>query len=318
MKPSSVISLIVAVVIIVIGLVTCFVAQNMAKTNGELLFSEETEGGYVKTVDLSDSSISKIQLIVSNAEINIKGNSNHPYIEFLNFRESFYSLTTSSHALSFDEIPDIASMFKFWENGFSFKGMRFLLLNFKKENPDTKKIINIYLSDDSSVKVFDIKADSCKVNINDMSTTSDYKFNVSEADIEIKALKTSSSLLINADQDSSFAKRVALALDTVYVNTLTVNSEELILDADFFKCYSSTEINCESGNIDFDVVNSLDSTVLSLETETGNITVNGTLAEKTYIKNSDSADKTFSINAKSADINLTSSARESGNTDKGN
>ena len=60
------------------------------RTKIDRLFSEETEGGYVKTVDLSDSSISKIQLNVSNAEINIKGNSNHPYIEFLNFRESFY------------------------------------------------------------------------------------------------------------------------------------------------------------------------------------------------------------------------------------
>ena len=79
----------------------------------------------VNTVDLTESEISKIELIVSDAEINIIGRSEKACIEFVNFRENYYNLSAANRVLSFSEIPDITSMLKFWENGFTFKGMRY-------------------------------------------------------------------------------------------------------------------------------------------------------------------------------------------------
>ena len=40
MKPTSIISLIVAFLLVVTGLVTCFIAQNIASANGEFIFAE--------------------------------------------------------------------------------------------------------------------------------------------------------------------------------------------------------------------------------------------------------------------------------------
>ena len=71
MRPQSIVSLIVAVLLVIVGLVTCMIAQNMAQANGEYLFSEIRGEDNVQTVDLTDSEISKIELIVEDAEINI-------------------------------------------------------------------------------------------------------------------------------------------------------------------------------------------------------------------------------------------------------
>ena len=74
MKPASIISLVIAVLLVVVGLVSCFIAQNMAKANGEYLFAEDRGADSVYTVDLTDSEISKIELIASKVQVNIYGN----------------------------------------------------------------------------------------------------------------------------------------------------------------------------------------------------------------------------------------------------
>ena len=44
MKPTSIISLIIAVLLTIVGLVTCFIAQNMAESSGEQLFADRSDG----------------------------------------------------------------------------------------------------------------------------------------------------------------------------------------------------------------------------------------------------------------------------------
>ncbi|MGN1346729.1 MAG: hypothetical protein ACI4V1_08080, partial [Eubacteriales bacterium] len=200
MKPTSIVSLIIAALLVVLGLVTCIIAQNMAKANGEFLFSETREDGLVNTVDLTESEISKIELIVSDAEINIIGRSDKSCIEFVNFRENYYNLSAANRVLSFSEIPDITSMLKFWENGFSFKGMRYIL-NFakdQKETANTKKVVNLYLSRDKEIKIFEIQANNCTLNIEGMTSATDYNITVKNAEINATGLKTSSSFNINS------------------------------------------------------------------------------------------------------------------------
>ena len=134
MRPTSIVALVVSVLLIIAGLSTCIIAQNMANANGEFLFSETREDGLVNTVDLTESEVSKIELIVSDAEINIM-RGDKACIEFVNFRENYYNLSAANRVLSFSEIPDITSMLKFWENGVSFKGIRYLL-DFQKEEDE--------------------------------------------------------------------------------------------------------------------------------------------------------------------------------------
>ncbi len=309
MKPTSIVSLIIAVLLIILGLVTCMIAQNMATANGEFLFSETREDGLVNTVDLTESEISKIELIVSDAEINIIGRSEKACIEFVNFRENYYNLSAANRVLSFSEIPDITSMLKFWENGFTFKGMRYLL-NFKKdqEQPaDVRKIINLYLTSEKEIKIFDISADNCTLNIETMSSATDYNITVKTAEITTTGLKTSSNFNINAKETDIPAKSVTLNMDTSMAAYLNVNADELNMDADVYRCSAETNITCESGSIAIETVKKMDALKLEIDTVSGKILVDDTETDSPYNHNTQNADDAkLTITTNSADVSIRS------------
>lgn len=307
MKPTSIVSLIIAVLLVVLGLVTCMIAQNMATANGEFLFSETREDGLVNTVDLTESEISKIELIVADAEINIIGRSDKACIEFVNFRENYYNLSAANRVLSFSEIPDITSMLKFWENGFSFKGMRYIL-NFAKDqeqSPDAKKVINLYLTGDKEIKIFEIQADNCTLNIQSMTTATDYNITVENAEITATGLKTTSNFNINSKETDVPAQSVTLNMKTALVAHLNVNAHELNMDADVYRCSAETNIICDTGLVDIATVKKTDTLKLDLASETGTITLDGIDAGSTYTQTTQDAEGTkIIIQTKDADIRL--------------
>lgn len=310
MKPTSIVSLIIAVLLIILGLVTCMIAQNMANANGEFLFSETREDGLVNTVDLTDSEISKIELLVTDAEINIIGKGGQDgkaCIEFVNFRENYYNLSVANRVLSFSEIPDVVSMLKFWENGFTFKGMRYIL-NYAKdqEQPtDAKKIINLYLPNDKEIKIFEIGADNCKLSIETMSSGTDYNLTFKNAEISINGLKTTSNININSRESDKPAQSVKLTMNTALMANMNVNAQELIMDANVYRCSGETKLTCQTGSIDLKTVKQPESMKLDLESISGAIYLNGTLADNPLLQNTPNADDPkITIASDSADIRI--------------
>ncbi len=305
MKPASIISLVIAVLLIVVGLVSCFIAQNMAKANGEYLFSEDRGSDLVTTVDLTDSEISKIELIASKVQINIYGRQDKSYIEFVNFKENYYSLSNANRVLSFDEIPDIKSMLKFWENGFSFKGMRYIF-NFNNTVDESKdKVINVYLSSDKEIKIFDIKSDDLVLNISDMTTGTDYNITTKNAVIGGNVLRTSSTFNINAGTSDSPAEKVDLELSTALIQYININVKELNMNADKFRCAGSAAINSESGAISIGTISQLDIINMDLTSASGKITLDGSEVLSPYTHtNVDSARGEIIINTDSSDITI--------------
>ncbi|MBQ4349683.1 MAG: hypothetical protein II768_00325, partial [Clostridia bacterium] len=115
MKPTSIISLIVAVLLVIVGLVTCFIAQNMAQSNGEQLFADHVDGNTSISEEINLDNLERISVVFSSGRINIYGNCDTPgadhysdvsKIELINFKENYYTLTRSSNMLSFDETGD--------------------------------------------------------------------------------------------------------------------------------------------------------------------------------------------------------------------
>ena len=307
MKPTSIVSLIISVLLIILGLVTCMIAQNMANANGELLFSETREDGLVNTVDLTDSEISKIELLVTDAEINIIGKGGKACIEFVNFRENYYNLSVANRVLSFSEIPDVVSMLKFWENGFTFKGMRYIL-NYAKdqEQPtDVKKIINLYLPSDKEIKIFEIGADTCTLNIEGMSSGTDYNITVENADISINGLKTTSNFNVNSRESDKPAQSVKLTMNTALMANMTINAQDLTVDGSVYRCSGETKIDCVTGSINLKTVKQPETMKLDLESISGAITINGMEADNPLTQNSANADDPkITISSDSADIRI--------------
>lgn len=306
MKPSSIISLIIAVLLIIVGLTTCIIAQNMANANGETLFSEAKSDGLVNTMDLTDMAISKIELIVRDAEINIYGKSSSSYVEFVNFRENYYTLTTSNKVLSFDEIPDVVSMLKFWENGFSFKGMRYIF-NFHPET-EGKKIINVYLASDMDIKIFNITAENCVLNLENLTSGSDYNITVTTGDINVKTLKTSSAFNVTGTD-------LKLNMNTAVLTNTNIKAENLEMSVSSFRANGTTSIECGSGNIDLVTPYAVESLNLDFDTTDGKILINGNRTSSPYQQtNPDSPDAKINITSKTADISVRQNSASQGNT----
>lgn len=317
MRPQSIVSLIVAVLLVIVGLVTCMIAQNMAQANGEYLFSEIRGEDNVQTVDLTDSEISKIELIVEDAVINIYGKSEKSYIEFVNFKENYYSLSATNRILSFDEIPDLMSMLKFWENGFSFKGMRYLL-NFSEmnteETEDRQKIINIYLTKDKLIKIFDIQLTTGVINIKDMVSETDYNIITENAEVNVATFKTASALTINSGKDVKPAKNLTLNMATTSLNTLTVNADNLQMDANLFRCSGNGEIICNTGAITIDSVTDTKSLNLEVRTAGGFVHIDGQTISPPYNNiGSESNPGKISINTVTANVTIRTASQQPGN-----
>ena len=321
MRPQSIVSLIVAVLLVIVGLVTCMIAQNMAQANGEYLFSEIRGEDNVQTVDLTDSEISKIELIVEDAEINIYGKSEKSYIEFVNFKENYYSLSATNRILSFDEIPDLMSMLKFWENGFSFKGMRYIL-NFSgtsEETENKQKAINVYLTKDKLIKIFDIQTKTGTITNKDMVSETDYNIIAEDAEVNISTLKTSSALNINTGSDANPvdpAKNLTLNLTTAFINNLSVSAENLQMTANLFRCSGNGEIICNTGAVTIDSVTKTAEMNLEIRSAGGFVHIDGETVSPPYNHiGSESNPGKLSINTVTANVSVRS-ANQTPNSDE--
>lgn len=297
MKPSSIVSLVVAVLLIVVGLTTCIIAQNMANANGETLFSEVKSDGLVTQEDLTGVDISKIELIVSDADINIIGKSRSSYIEFVNFRENYYTLTKSNKVLSFDEIPDVVSMLKFWENGFSFKGMRYIF-NFKPET-EGKKVVNVYIGSDMNIKIFNISADRCTLNLENLTSGSDYNIDIVSGEINATTLKTTSSFYVNGTN-------LKLNLNSAVLNNMEVKADHLEMTVGSFRVNGGADVECRSGVVDLVTPSAIDALPLDLDTIEGTIRINGKEVSSSYRQNeSDSSNAALiKVTTETADISI--------------
>lgn len=272
MKPASIISLIVAVVISIAGLITCIVAQNMAQSAGQDLFSDiKTDSSNNRRLDISPTDINKIQLIFDQAKVTVHGNSESSYIEFLNFKNNYYSLTSTSSMISFDETPDITSMLTFWESGFSFKGIRYILNLNKEDKTSGEKEIHIFLTSEHSIKQIDIQATDCTLNINNMTSGTDYLVNANVVSLTTNHINTTSSLSINAGKDVAPAAKVTFNSTGDYISKLNINAVELDMNAEGFMCTGSANVIFDKGSAS---VSSVGGIIFSLESENGDIYVN--------------------------------------------
>lgn len=307
MRPASIISLIVSVLLIIVGLTTCIIAQNMANANGEALFSEMKSDGMVTTVDLTDVDISKIELLVTDAEINFYGKSNTSYIEFVNFRENYYTLSTANKVLSFDEIPDVVSMLKFWENGFSFKGMRHIF-NFKKDD-NSKKAINVYLGTDLNIKIFNVSADNCIINLENMTSGSDYNFKVQNGEIYANTLKTTSALKVEGEN-------IKLAIKTAVMTNMEIKADNLDMTVDSFRVHNTATITADSGNIDLTSPYKIKELNLDLKSKSGSIKLNGASVTSPHLwANSHDSDNMIVISTNSGNISIRQNSLTGGTID---
>ena len=99
MKRKSKLFLIVAGIMTALGVLVCLVGYFVSLRSGERILAGSLDNGKGYTEFFGAAELDKIKLSVDDADINIIGGSDRPYMEILNFNESLYSFTSNSAGL---------------------------------------------------------------------------------------------------------------------------------------------------------------------------------------------------------------------------
>lgn len=217
MKKKTKIVLIASGAIVLLGIILCIVGSAIASSGGEQLFPVKTEAGSCYTYTFKSNDIGRVSFNAQKAKVNIIGSADESFIEIIDFDENLSTFTNSNAMVTFRESADFSSALRFWEGGFSFKGLRYFLRSGK--NPDGGTI-NVYLSDDVKVKVFDIELVSGKISISDIDNLADYNITLGTGSVSLKNITSASAVNITATD----ATQCPIALDNVSSSTLCVKA----------------------------------------------------------------------------------------------
>lgn len=191
MKPTSVIFIIVAVVLIIAGTVTCSVAQSKAAKEGVDIFSYNynEEGDLFDTVDFATENINRIKLSLGRCDVHIIGGAERAEAELVNFEKYKYSLSMSDSGLEISDGIGLGSFVTFSSGGISFDGMRYLFpfaaKGRLKTDENAKRSITVYLPDTLNIRRIDIEVEEGDVTVENISYKADCSIASSLGDISV-------------------------------------------------------------------------------------------------------------------------------------
>lgn len=239
MKPTSIVFLVLSLLLIVAGVITCSVARDIALTDNYPLFSDTEDGGAYSRHTFSAADVSKIELLLSDAEINIIGGADECAIELYHFHEGLYSFTSSANVVSLDEIPDLKSLLSF-KSSFSFSGLRYYLR--PRSETAGQKIINIYLTSDSALRILNIEANSCTLQADGIYTQFDLTLRADRhAELRLSDYRTACAFSVSA-------KTLDAEMFSSYVHDCTVHADTVQLRADELY-FDDMSLNAQSGSL---------------------------------------------------------------------
>lgn len=259
MKPRSIISLIVAAVLVLAGIITCVIASAKADADGVMLFPEgNADGDLVYKMELDG--ISKVTVDAADADITVIGGAESSSIEVVNFNANYYKLTENGGSLNFAQVDDFLSMFKFWDNGFSFKGMRYIL-RFGDDAAGNKQVI-IRLADSDDIRLVNLSTNTGTVSLENCSFGADYTVKAENGKAVLNGVTNAASLSIHGNSaDVSITDSVT--------DKLAVNGNALSTSLYSVTAKEST-VKVTDGNVD---IKSSAADTLSVSTVKGNVTL---------------------------------------------
>lgn len=246
MKKTSIFFLIISVALIITGNVLRNNAIKAAEKNDLKLFQQtlNDNNDLVEKIDFPADDTNKINLSLINTDINIIGGADECYAEIVNLNSIEYSAYVNNRSFNIDS-DIISAMVGRAEGGkISFNGVRDYL-RFDKHN--TEKAVNIYVTNDSTVKIFNIKLENGNVNIKNMADkVCDFTVTLDTGNVSV--------------------------VDTAKISLLNVEIKNGNVDIDN-SYILNTDISIENGNIDFKTQSNIIYDY-SIKNEAGKININ--------------------------------------------
>ena len=300
MKPGSIIILIIAVLLVIAGVITCLAAAGMAKKSGrdQELFTQYRDGKTYCRKDFKSSDVTRIEIRVPDAEIRITGGAPTSYVEVSNYDPNKDTITTNQSSVIIEKTTGSSAM-NFWENGFSFfKGFRNLFHSLTSGKTSGKMIVNVYLGDKTSVSLVDVEVKECSITLDGIALTD--KIRVSAEKCVMKVNDSSAGSAITVESPSA-----KLELESAVTDSLNVSCEGEI-DLTAVGCsFKNTAVTAKDGKIDIQNVPVGEKIAYDITSKSGTVTVDGVKAEEGYRKAVDENDALIKIAAETAQITYT-------------
>lgn len=248
MKPTSIIFLIVAGVLLISGIVLCLVGSGIASANDIPLVNETIRDGDELTVDnLDEYDIKDIKINVEDITVNILSASKKSKIEFVNINPAVYEYTVANGKMEVNTISpyEISSFIKITENGSGFSGLRSYLHLGRYD--DKQSYINIYIADKEELASVKVKTSNGDINIKDINDDCEFVLDAKNGNVKLANINSQERATVSVDKGD-------LDCDLLIVKDLIADVKKGNATIGCDQKYSFIA-DCQNGNIFFDEEN---------------------------------------------------------------
>lgn len=249
MKPTSIVFLILSAILIVSGIIICFIAGGIAKNDNVELYVDyiDDAGNAVIEQDLSGKKLSDLSINIKEADISIVGNSAKSYVKIENIPTKAYDFWITDGVLTIKDanLLSVFSSFRISESGFGFTGLRHYLALGKYKGMPRK--ITVYLERGKTLSTLDITLEKGEISFTDIEVRSALSVDSSEGGISLNNLTSPGVVKISCGTgDIKFDKCM---MSSANAEIKEKGSIECLIDMQY-----SFALKCVSGGVYLDSV----------------------------------------------------------------
>lgn len=175
MKPTSLIFLVLSLILIFGGVMTCSVAKSMAASQNIPIYdtSFDRHGDAVFTYRVSDDTVNKLVLNFSDVDVKIVGGAASSYVELKNFDVNSYRVSLSGGTVTVDgTVGFLSSLLDMSSGGLQFKGLRHFFLD--KPDPSRERCVTVYISESADLQSLSVSVKQGSVTLENIQNALDY------------------------------------------------------------------------------------------------------------------------------------------------
>lgn len=251
----------------------CIAGAIVSNVNGEQLFADKMENGNGYVYSVAEDKLTGIDITVTDATVNIIGGSRESRIEVINFDENLYYVDNDAAKFTFRESSGYKQVLNFFESGFTFKGVRYIM---RFSPPSGEKIINIYLTNKNILKNCYITAGTGKISIEDIQSDATYRFSVLDGSVTMNNVSTESDISLSALESSD----LNIVFNSVTARDISVEAAYATLKSQQLS-FESGKLNITHGSAQVDFIPLSQYFKLNVNAN-GKLTVNDSPYTSTY------------------------------------
>ena len=198
MKPTSMIFLVLALILVFGGFMTCNIAKSMAASQNIPLYDQEFDenGDAVYRYAIADDSVTKLNLVFSDIDVTVIGGAPSSYVELKNFNVTSYRTTLSGGTVTVNGTASLtSSLIDMSGGGIRFRGLRYFLL--KKPAENSVRSATVYISKDAMLQTVSLTLTNGKAFFSGISNSIDYSVILTNADVLFDRVTTMSVANLN-------------------------------------------------------------------------------------------------------------------------